>query len=33
MKVVKLQHTGMLMVSGGQNVNAKMDHTWEETDI
>ena len=31
MKVVKLQHTGMLMTSG--QVQATMDGKWEEEDI
>ena len=31
MKVVKLQHTGMLMTSG--QVQATMNGTWEEEDI
>ena len=31
MKVVKLQHTGMLMTSA--NVTATMDGEWEEEDI
>ena len=33
MKVVKLQHTGMLMVSGGDNVGATMNGTFEEEEI
>ena len=33
MKVVQLRHTGMLMTSGGKNVNATMNDTWVEEDI
>ena len=33
MKVVQLQHTQMLMVSGENNVNATMNSTWQEEDI
>lgn len=32
-QVVKLQHTGMLMTSGGNNVSATMSGTFEEEEI
>ena len=32
-QVVQLQHTGMLMTSGGNNVNATMNGTFDEEDI
>jgi hypothetical protein len=33
MKVVKVQHRGLLMTSGGNNVSATMSGTFEEEDI
>ena len=33
MKVVKLQHRGLLMTSSGNNVNATMNGTFDEEDI
>ena len=33
MQVVQLKHTGMLMTSGGNNVSATMNDTWEEETI